>query len=218
MVTEELQETLSNVPCGVCVYRVDRTGISPVYHNPAFYEIVGYSEEHIREVERETRYLGVHADDIVILQEKVEKAIHENGSLRYTYRLWNDREMAYRWIRLEGKVKPQGDGSKLLYGVYSDVSEQLRLDRELKEANDRIQNIINTMPGGVASYRVEGGKFIPTYYSDGVMKLSGHTREEFMELTRGDALNVICEPDRQRVTVAAEPRLPAGRFWMSPTG
>ena len=76
MVTEELQETLSNVPCGVCVYRVDRTGISPVYHNPAFYEIVGYSEEHIREVERETRYLGVHADDIVILQEKVEKAIH----------------------------------------------------------------------------------------------------------------------------------------------
>lgn len=210
MVTEELQETLSNVPCGVCVYRVDRTGISPVYHNPAFYEIVGYSEEHIREVERETRYLGVHADDIVILQEKVEKAIHENGSLRYTYRLWNDREMAYRWIRLEGKVKPQGDGSKLLYGVYSDVSEQLRLDRELKEANDRIQNIINTMPGGVASYRVEGGKFIPTYYSDGVMKLSGHTREEFMELTRGDALNVICEPDRQRVTVAAGAALASG--------
>ena len=70
MVTEELQETLSNVPCGVCVYRVDRMGISPVYHNPAFYEIVGYSEEHIREVERETRYLGVHADDIVILKDK----------------------------------------------------------------------------------------------------------------------------------------------------
>ena len=129
------------------------------------------------------------------MQEKVEKAIHENGSLRYTYRLWNDREMAYRWIRLEGKVKPQGDGSKLLYGVYSDVSEQLRLDRELKEANDRIQNIINTMPGGVASYRVEGGKFIPTYYSDGVMKLSDVYKRQSWYLWTAECRSVCMSSD-----------------------
>jgi len=41
---KELQDTFSSIPCVLCVYRYDGTGIRPVFHNPAFYEIMGYSE------------------------------------------------------------------------------------------------------------------------------------------------------------------------------
>ena len=64
-----------------------------------------------------------------------------------------------------------------------------------KEARLELDHLVNSIPGGIASYRIEGGKFIPTFYSDGVLALSGHTREEFAELVKADALDVIYEAD-----------------------
>ena len=330
----ELQTTLSSIPCGLCVYRITKGRISPVFHNPAFYTIMGYSSEHIRAVEQTTDYLGVHPDDLPLLQEKIQKTIDKNDDLRHTYRLWNDQKHEYRWICMEGIIAPQEDGTKLLYGVYSDVSEQKKLENGLTDANIKIQNIVNAIPGGVAiykvsdiletvyysdgvpelsgytieeyqeliqhnavemayhediamviyyirkalqdhttvdfdfrkqhrdgqivwvhmqakqigqedgspllqcvfhnitelkeaqleldhlvnsipggiaSYRVEGDKFIPTFYSDGVMALSGHTREEFMDMIQDDALNAVYEPDRERVVAAAKTALISGK-------
>ena len=62
-----------------------------------------------------------------------------------------------------------------------------------------MDHLINSIPGGIASYRIEGERFIPTFYSDGVVALSGHTREEFQEIVQQDALDVIYGPDRDRV-------------------
>ncbi len=330
---KELQATLSSIPCGLGVYRVKGEQLSPVFHNPAFYSIMGYSKEHIQSVERETNYLGVHPEDLAALQKKVREVLRETVAGQHTYRLWNNEKGEYRWIHLETAVKLREDGTKLLYGVYSDVSGQQKLRQELIDANARTQDIINAIPGGVAiyrvsdifetryfsdgvpelsgytveeygekvkgdaseltywedtdmvafklreaikdhtvadfefrkqhrdghivwvhiqarqigeeggypliqcvfhnitdlkeaqlelghlvnsipggiaSYRVEGDRFIPTYYSDGVMELSGHTREEFMELVRDDAMNVIYEPDRERVFEAAKAALVSG--------
>lgn len=46
----------------------------------------------------------------------------------------------------------------------------------LKETQLELDHLINSIPGGIASYRVESGRFIPTFFSDGVPALSGHTR------------------------------------------
>ena len=132
---ETLQDTFSGIPSGLCVYRFDEKKIRPLFHNPAFYQVMGYSEEHIRSVERDTEFLGVHPEDAEELKQKIKKTVEENGVVRHTYRLWNDKKGEYSWIRLEGAAKLQGDGSKLLYAVYTDVSEQMRLERELTQTN-----------------------------------------------------------------------------------
>ena len=54
---EDFKTTLSSIPCGLCVYRFERGKIFPVYHNSVFYEIMGYTEDHIRLVEKETNFL-----------------------------------------------------------------------------------------------------------------------------------------------------------------
>ena len=207
---EDLKTTLSNIPCGLCVYRLAGGKISPVYHNSVFYEIMGYAEEHIRLVEKETSFLGVHPEDLEPLKRSIQGAIRSNGTVQHTYRLWNDSRGEYRWIRLEGSVKDAGDNTKLLYGVYSDVTGQIRTEMELNQATEKMQDIINAIPGGVASYRVEGERFIPTYFSDGVMALSGHSREEYEKMVADNALDIIYEPDRDRVLAAAVTALKSG--------
>ncbi len=199
----ELEETFTSIPCGLCVYQFDGVQILPVFHNPAFYEIMGYSEAHIKEVEQSTEFLGVHPEDAEELRQKIQKAILYNGTTQHTYRVFNDRKGEYRWIRLDGSVKEKEDGAKLLYGVYSDISESVRLEKELTAANEKLEHIVNAIPGGVASYRVEGDRFIPTFFSDGIMALSGHTREEYQAMVRTDVFDIIYEADRERVHAAA---------------
>lgn len=209
---EELQATFSSIPCGLCVYRVVDGHISPLFHNPAFYEIMGYSEEHILRIEQQTDYLGVHPEDMQLLQQKINRAIEENGSAQHTYRVWNDKQEEYHWIRLDGAVKLRDDGSRLLYGIYSDVSKEKWLEKDLIDTGEKLQTIINSIPGGIVIYRVEGTKFIPAFSSDGVMALTGHTREEYREMIREDAFNVIYESDRKRVYDAAQVALKSGEL------
>lgn len=74
---------------------------------------------------------------------------------------------------------------------------------DIAKAQLELDHLVNSIPGGIASYQVKEGRFIPTYFSDGVPALSGHTREEFSEIVRENALNIIYESDRDRVLEAA---------------
>lgn len=206
----ELQETFKSLPCGLCVYRFDGHKIRPLFHNPAFYGIMGYSKEHIDSVEQTTDFLGVHPEDVSLLKEKIHEAIQNNGFFQHIYRLWNDVKQEYRFLRLDGAVKPQDDGTKLLYGVYTDVSDRILLEKKLTRANERMRNIINAVPGGIARYRVENKRFIPDFLSDGVLALSGHTRGELEAIIGDNALNIIYHGDRDRVVAASMAAVESG--------
>lgn len=198
---KDLRETVASIPCGLSVYRFDKGEISPVFHNNAFYRIMGYSVEHIRNIEHYTSFLNVHEEDLPVLQAKIQRAIAANGRTSYTYRVFNDRKGEYVWIRLDGSVKEQKDGSKLLYGVYNDVGEQLRLQSELTQTTEKMQEIVNAIPGGVAIYKISD--ILETkYFSDGVPALTGYTAEEYRKMTQGDASGLIYWQDRENVLAA----------------
>ena len=80
----------------------------------------------------------------------------------------------------------------------------------MKETQLEMNHLVNSIPGGIASYRVEGQNFIPTYFSDGVTALSGHTREEYEKMTGNNVLDIIYEQDRERVREAAMNALQSG--------
>ena len=195
---DQLQATFSNIPCGLCVYQAEGTSIVPVFHNPAFYEIMGYSDEHIDMIEQKTDFLNVHPEDVEELKSIILKAVRENSTAVKTYRVFSDVKKEYRLIRLEGAVKPQKGGKKLLYGVYTDVTKQLMLEEELAGANEKMQDIINAIPGGVAIYKVTD-KFETVYFSDGVAELSGRSVAEYHELIKQDAADMIYFEDREAV-------------------
>lgn len=189
-----LETIFDSIPCGLCVYRYEEERFLPLYHNKAFYEIMGYSEEHISSVERETDFLGVHPEDIALLKNKIMDVLKCNGTFQHTYRVWNDRQSEYRHIRLEGASKSREDGTLLLYGVYSDVSGQIRLEKELEDANREMQDIVNAIPGGIAIYRVSD--ILETiYFSDGLPEICGYTAEEYSEIIRRDAAEIVCQED-----------------------
>ena len=199
---------LDSIPCGLCVYRVEDGRMVPLFRNQAFFDILGYSEEHTAQIkENEDGFIGVHPEDDGTLREMVSGLIHRGGTLRHTLRVYNDREREYRWICVEGSVRQQAGGDAVLYGIYSDVSGQVRLEKELAQAREKAEearlekeHLVNSVPGGIAIYQADGERFKASFLSDGVIALSGHTREDYEYLIRNDALDIVYDADRKRVT------------------
>lgn len=199
--TRELRSLLDNMPGGLCVYRFDGEKLFPVFHNPAFYSLLGYSDEHIARTQRETSYLNVHPEDVEALKASIAAAIADEGVARHTYRVFHDGKKEYIWVQLELAARRQADGTFLLYGVYTDITERHQLERRLAEAHEKTQNIINAIPGGIAVYNVTD-TITPVFCSEGVAALSGYTKEEYLALRGNDAFQVVYEEDRERVRAA----------------
>ena len=111
---------------------------------------MGFSEENLLRLDHETQYLNIHPEDLENLKQKIGCLLQSGGAMEDTYRLWNDKRQEYHWIRLDGTLQVDEDGWKLFYGVYRDVSEQEELKKELTIANEKMEDITNAIPGGVA--------------------------------------------------------------------
>ncbi|MDD3336040.1 MAG: response regulator [Eubacteriales bacterium] len=212
--TAQLQSVMENVPGGMCVYRIDQNGISPLVHNQSFFNLLGYSEEHRNAVMKSTNYLNVHQKDVEKLREKVNEAIAHNARVNHTYRLFNDTLNRYIWLNMSAVVIPQSDGTKLSYASYTDVTSereaqtklietQCVLDEMRKKAQDALDNyelLVNTVPGGIVQYEVRDGRILTRFFSDGICELTGYSREERVRLGKQDIMSVTCEEDLPLLT------------------
>ena len=195
---QEIAKSFDSISCGLCIYRIEGERLFPLFRNRAFYDIMGFSEETLQRLDHETQYLNIHPEDLENLKQKIECLLQSGGAMEDTYRLWNDKRQEYHWIRLDGTLQIDEDGWKLFYGVYRDVSEQEELKKELTIANEKMEDIINAIPGGVAIYKVSD-IFETVYFSDRVPELSGYTVEEYHELIKGDAAKLTYPEDSPMV-------------------
>lgn len=193
---------LDSLPSGICIYRVQNGVVRPEYRNPAFYKILGVSEEYIAVSKDKMTFAGVHADDRPALRKKMAALKNEGKAFQHTFRIWNEREGRYRYIAAEGSTAVATDGGRFFYALYSDVSEQIRLREELTAANSKMQDIVNSIPGGVAIYKVTD-LFQTVYFSDGVPQLSGYTTAEYQQLIKADAAEMTYWEDTEMVVAKA---------------
>lgn len=195
---KQMEIIFDNIPSGLCVYRVEEERIVPIFHNKAFFDIMGFSKEHKEQLMEEMRFTGVHPQDLPALREKLSALIKNGEILRYTFRVYNDEKQKYMWIQLEGNIRRDEAGNCFLYGLCSDVSVQMKLEEEVIATKEKMENIINAIPGGVAIYKVSD--VIETvYFSDGVPMLTGYTPEEYREFMNIDALEMTYGEDSAMV-------------------
>ena len=190
----ELQATLNQLPSGLAIYRLNNGQLCSVFRNLAFYRVMGYGEEHIVQSEAGQLFINIIDEDRSALLEKTMEALKSGEEMVYTLRVFNAQLQSLRWIHLEGSRQIQADGSVLLYIIYTDVTEERQVESELAAANEKMQDIINAIPGGVAIYKMTD-IFETVYFSDGIPKLTGYTAEEYRELCKRDAVEMAYPED-----------------------
>lgn len=77
---------------------------------------------------------------------------------------------------------------------------------------NEMEQMIHSIPGGIASYRVEAGHLSADFYSNGIMHLCGYTKEEFGQISKENPLCVVYEPDKERLKMAVQTALHSGEI------
>lgn len=187
-----LQATLNNLPSGLAVYRLKNGILVPVFRNTAFYQIMGYSEEHAAPGMEGELFVSICEEERPALLRAFMDVMARGGKLTRTLRIFNDQRQSECWIHLDGQR--QADDPELLYISYTDVTKEKALEAELTAANEKMADIVNAIPGGVAIYRVTD-IFETVYFSNGVAGLTGYTAEEYRELCKRDAAEMTYPED-----------------------
>lgn len=198
---DKMKDIINAIPGGVAVYRAADT-FETVYFSDGVPELTGYTVEEYRELVKKDAAGLIFGEDKSMVLEKAEEVIKSRGITTFEFRKQH-RDGTIVWVRVQAKYIGEDHNCPLLHCVFHNISD-------LKEAQLEMDHLVNSIPGGIVSYRIEDGKFIPTYYSDGVMELSGHTRSEYEELVKENALDIIYEADRARVLAAAKAAVISG--------
>lgn len=201
LASEKMQDIINAIPGGVAIYKVSDI-FETVYFSNGVPELSGYTvEEYQGLIEKDAAEM-TYWEDTAFVVRKAREVIesHEVSTIEFRKQ---HRDGRIVWVRAQIKWIGEEDGCPLLHCVFHNISD-------LKEAELEKDHLLNSIPGGIASYQVEEGRFIPLFYSDGVMALSGHTRKEYEQMLNGDALNLIYPQDRERVQAAAQAALISG--------
>lgn len=70
---EQMGMAFDSIPCGLCIYQIVNGQILPRFRNPAFYEILGYSDTHRSDAGQGLDLGRVHPEDARPAQ---GKAVH----------------------------------------------------------------------------------------------------------------------------------------------
>ena len=140
----ELREVLDCLPSGLAVYRIKDGEILPLYRNPAFYQVFGYSVEHTAQLQNGGIYIGVDKDAFSAAQMEMAEALQDGGRMTHTFCFFHDKSGTRHWARVEGTTYRLGDGSPVIFAVYSDITREKHLEEGgMSEENQMYHDIVN---------------------------------------------------------------------------
>ncbi|MEA5084623.1 MAG: EAL domain-containing protein [Lachnospiraceae bacterium] len=93
-------------------------------------------------------------------------------------------------------VRHKLKNSVYLKAAMTQSKRNLKLERDLTETRDRLHSLIDTVPGGIAIFRI--AKTVQTiFFNDAACALMGFTRAEYNMMVKDDIMALVYEEDRK---------------------
>ena len=195
------QMVINAIPGGVAIYKVSDI-FETVYFSDGVPELSGYTVGEYRELIKRDAADLTYWEDTEMVVTKAKEVIRTHETAQFEFRKQH-RDGHIVWVRVQVKWIGEEDGCPLLHCVFHNISDY-------KEAKLEMDHLVNSIPGGIASYQIEAGHVSLTYFSDGVAALTGHTREEYERIVRQGVADILYVYDRERVETALKTALASG--------
>jgi PAS domain S-box-containing protein len=147
-----------------------------VWDNHYMYSIFGVSDG--KPIKIDDFYEKViHPDDLEIAKEKLGQAIEMGHVLQIEVRIHRVSDQQLRWIEVFGKFDFDDHGNPVcLIGVLKDITERKKLEEQLKNEQELLQTIYDTIPIMLAIY---DPSIQVTRLNKAVEKITGWTEEDW---------------------------------------
>ncbi|MEG2119757.1 MAG: PAS domain-containing protein, partial [Pseudoflavonifractor sp.] len=150
----EKYETLVNsVPGGVGMYQLNET-FTPIFMSDGVYDFCSMTKEEYVQATRHSTLDLFHPDDRQGLIDAVASARKDNRKFEYTHRVLQ-KGGGYRWMRVSGKILTGQDGTDVLYTVFTDIHEQIQVERALRESESRYAAAVRSVNINIWEYNYD---------------------------------------------------------------
>ncbi|RFU70800.1 phosphodiesterase [Peribacillus saganii] len=148
------------------------------YVNPFYAKLLGYEKQELTE-KRFSLEKFIHAEDHSIVNSHIEKqdSGYSDGSLHMVRLIKKDGTILFSEFNI---TTAEINGKPILFGTVIDISEQLTVQQQLRESNERYKSLFENSPDAVFSFNDEG-KFVSANSASEL--LSGYSAEELLEMS-----------------------------------
>ena len=169
-------EMLNEIPSGVGVFDVTGSVIEMKYLNDGFYRMIGDRREDRSRFFSTGTINSVHPDDRAGLMAEVRASIR--GHRMFEYRFRNlDGKGGYMWIGIRAEHKPLNETTERFFASYYNVDRFISEQKELLAYGNQMDEILGSIPGGVAVFCEQGGEIRLVYTNAGFYTLHHGSRE-----------------------------------------
>ncbi|MFO7665098.1 MAG: PAS domain S-box protein [Desulfobacterales bacterium] len=154
------------------IYELDDQGVV-LYISPAVRDVLGYD---LPEIEGKNFTELAHKDDLGHLTEwfsELRKGIEQPSEYRVS-----NKSGELRWARTKARPIMEEGLFKGARGILIDVTEQRRVEKALKESEEKYRELVKYAPAGIYEVDYETGRF--TSVNDVICEYTGYTRDELL--------------------------------------
>ncbi|NQY67907.1 MAG: PAS domain S-box protein, partial [Flavobacteriales bacterium] len=161
------------------IYTMEIVSLSPLIERVIFRSgkvenLIGIKAED--DVYLEEFYKMVHPEDLVLIEESFKQMLETKKNIEVTYRIKNIQTEKYIWIReISNPVVNENGEITFYHGSTRDVTENVEKEKELSEANERFQSILEAANDAIIISDQEG---IIIMWNRGAEVIYGFTKEQ----------------------------------------
>ncbi len=184
-VNNELDRLMTSISDCLWSAEIDKNrDISYYYYSPAVEHITGRSPDYFLNGDKVWLSI-IHPLDRPKVRETLELVNISTGEhLLEEYRIILP-DGAISWVRDSMMVTLLENGSRKLDGVVTDITERKRVEQALKENDQRIRSLLETIPHGVFEINTEG---VITMANSSFQKIMGYSSDELLALYLMDVM------------------------------
>lgn len=197
--SEMLRNVVNSANAGIAFVEIteDRE-IVPIFRNDKYYDLLRYNKEDFESKKLVVLDL-IDSEEREAVKDRLLRTAYEGKTSAKELKI-HCRDGTTKWIRCEFApyISSSGEAdSHRTIIILTDITE-------LWDRTQKLNAVINSVPGGVAQYRVYGDKVISEFYSRSIPELWGYADypQEYEERIKGDISSFIYHIDRERVRAA----------------
>ena len=142
---EQFRSLVTNIPAVAWVS--DREG-NTNYISPNVERVYGFTPEEIYQSGNQLWFGRIHPDDVERVKESYKFLFARGSSFDEEYRI-QKKNKQWIWIHDSAFSVYEKDGTQLVYGVFSDITDHKKVEKRLRESEEKYRSLFENIPIGL---------------------------------------------------------------------
>ncbi len=183
----QMTALMQNIPAGLIVHDYSPQGTQVLFFNETIPEMLGYTYDEYSKLVQEDPFGRIVEEDKPLLAVALDRLRRDGTPINCQLRMIQ-KSGSYLWVNLRALLSQRHGEQTRVNGVLVDITRE-------REQNAQLQLLVDTVPGGLATYEHTKDGIKTLFFTDGVAKMVGYSHEEYTRLAAENATHLVFEQD-----------------------